>query len=293
LVGGFGVGFVTTGGTTTGGTTTGGTTTGGTTTGGTTTGGTTTGGTTTGGTTTGGTLTGSGTAMVMVTGFERVGGLEPVVGRPDVEVLGTDVAAGVGVPVTVAGAVTVLGAGLADGVGVPVPVWVWSLGTTISGLPPPAGGVEPKYDPATGRCEAGDTTALDPTTITLTVAAVAMPTNEAAATRVLVEVAASAEGRCNPAPSFTAVAPPWICQTPAGHSARPVARDDYSIRTVLSKSLSVVSVAEWPNDTDSYRHKTSELKRGRREKRPRGPEGHPELKTAHRGELSPTRGDGT
>ena len=44
--------------------------------------------------------------------------------------------------------------------------------------------------------------------MTLTVAAVAMPTKEAAATKVLVEVAASAEGRCNPAPSFTAVAPP-------------------------------------------------------------------------------------
>jgi hypothetical protein len=50
---------------------------------------------------------------------------------------------------------------------------------------------------------------LEPTTITLTVAAVAIPTKEAAATNVLVEVAASAEGRCNPAPSFTAVAPPW------------------------------------------------------------------------------------
>ena len=155
LVGGFGVGLMTTGGTITGGTTTGGTTTGGTTTGGTTTGGTTTGGTggtTTGGTTTvtGGTLTGSGTAIVTVTGFDRVGGLfEPVPGSPeDVGgVLATDVE-GVGVMAGVVGVTPVVGAGLADGVGVLVAGC--RLGTMINGLPLPAGGVEPKYEPATG-----------------------------------------------------------------------------------------------------------------------------------------------
>jgi hypothetical protein len=102
---------------------------------------------------------------------------------------------------------TVVGAGLADGLGVLAAECCW--GTTISVLPLPAGGVEPKYEPATGWRDAGDTTALEPTTIRLTVAAVAMPTKEAAATIVLAEVAASAVGRCDPAPSFTAVAPPW------------------------------------------------------------------------------------
>ena len=129
------------------------------------------------------------------------------------------------------------------------------MGTTINGLPAPAAGVDPRYEPATGWCDAGGTTALEPTTITLTVAAVAMPTKEAAATKIFVEVAASAEGRCNPAPSFTAVAPPWQALRRWA-----VARDDYSIRTVPGKSLSVVSVAEWPNDTVSYRHKTAGLK---------------------------------
>jgi hypothetical protein len=163
LVGGFGVGWMT-GGTTTGGTTTGGTTTGGTTTGGTTTGGTTTGGTTTGGTTTGGittggtttftggTLTGSGTEIVIVTGFDRVGGRpEPVPGSADEgepvdEVLVTDVEGGV--TAGVVGVMTVVGAGLTEGVGVLVAECCG--GTTISGLPPPTGGVEPKYEPATG-----------------------------------------------------------------------------------------------------------------------------------------------
>jgi hypothetical protein len=158
LVGGFGVGLMI-GGTTTGGTVTGGTITGGTTTGGTTavTGGTTTvtGGTVTGGTVTGGTVTGSGTEIVMVTGFDRVGGLfEPVPGSaeegvPVGEVPVTDVeAGGVGVTTRVVGVMAVGGAGLADGVGVLVAKCC--LGTTINGLPPPAGGVEPKYEPATG-----------------------------------------------------------------------------------------------------------------------------------------------
>ncbi len=115
-------------------------------------------------------------------------------------------AAAVGVVVAVAD-----GAGVAEGVGVLVAECC--LGTTISGLPPPAGDVEPKYEPATGGCEPGETTALEPTTITLTVAAVAMPTKEAAATKILVEVAASAEGRCSPAPSLTAVAPPLHAET--------------------------------------------------------------------------------
>jgi len=154
--GGFGVGFVT-GGTTTGGTTTGGTTTGGTTTGGTTTGGTTTvtGGTVTGGTVTGGTVTGSGKSMV-VTGFEPVGGFfVPVPGSgdcgdPDADggVPARVVGAGVGVRAGLDGVLTVFGAGLTDGVG--VLVGECSLGTTISGLPPPVWGVEPKYEPATG-----------------------------------------------------------------------------------------------------------------------------------------------
>lgn len=159
LVGGFGGGLVTTGGTMTGGTMTGGTTTGGTTTGGTTTGGTvtviggtTTGGTTTGGTTTGGTFTGSGTPTVMVVGFDRPGGVvEPVVGGalvPDVETVGVGVTAAVVDGLTVVTGVTVDGAGLADGVGVLVAVC--SLGTTISELLPPACGVEPRYEPATG-----------------------------------------------------------------------------------------------------------------------------------------------
>ena len=137
FVGGFGVGLTTTGGTTTGGTTTGGTTTGGTTTGGTTTGGTTT--------VTGGTLTGSGTEIVTVTGFVRVGGwFDPVLGEgvnglPATEVEG---AGGVGVTTGAVGVMTVGGAGLADGVGVLVAEC--SFGTMMSGLPPPAWGAEPK-----------------------------------------------------------------------------------------------------------------------------------------------------
>jgi hypothetical protein len=152
FVGGFGVGLTTTGGTTTGGTTTGGTTTGGTTTGGTITGGTTTGGTTTGGTTTGGTttvtggtLTGSGTEIVTVIGFVRVGGwFDPVPGVgadwvPPTEVEG---AGGVGVTTGTVGVMTVGGAGLGDRVGVLVAEC--SFGTMMSGLPPPAWGAEPK-----------------------------------------------------------------------------------------------------------------------------------------------------
>ncbi len=155
FVGGFGVGLTTTGGTTTGGTTTGGTTTGGTTTGGTTTGGTTTGGTTTGGTTTGGTttvtggtFTGSGTEIVTVPGWPLVGGLlDPVPDCADVDVdelpaADVEEVGGVGVATGVVGVTAVLGAGLADGVGVLVDECCF--GTTISGLPAPAWGVEPK-----------------------------------------------------------------------------------------------------------------------------------------------------
>ena len=138
---GFGLGL-TTGGTTTGGTTTGGTTTGGTTTGGTTTGGTVT--------VTGGTVTEIGTPIVTVTGLPLVGGFfVPVPVDPDGEELVTGVPApevGGGVTTTVVGAtvagVTVLGAGLADGVG--MLVGECNFGTTIRGLPPPAGEVEPK-----------------------------------------------------------------------------------------------------------------------------------------------------
>ena len=146
LVGGFGVGL-TTGGTITGGTTTGGTTTGGTTTGGTTTGGTTT---VTGGTRTGGMVTGNGTEIVTVTGLLPVAGLlDPVPGTTDdgVEVVGvlpTDVEGvdGVGVTRGASGVTTVVGAGVADGVGVLVAGCCF--GTTMSGLPPPDGGAEPK-----------------------------------------------------------------------------------------------------------------------------------------------------
>jgi len=139
---GLGVGFVTTGGTTTGGTTTGGTTT---VTGGTVTGGTVTGGTVTGGTVTGVTLTGSGTPIVTMTGFDGVVGFVVPVpddcGDPDGGVLATVTAAGVGVAVGLVD-VPVVGAGLTDGVGVLVAECC--LGTTISGLPPPVCGVEPK-----------------------------------------------------------------------------------------------------------------------------------------------------
>jgi hypothetical protein len=153
LVGGFGVGLTTTGGTTTGGTITGGTMTGGTTTGGTTTGGTMTGGATTGGTTTGGTttvtggtFTGSGTEIVTVIGFDPVGGVcEPVVGGVDEAatvgaVLVTDVEGGVGETTGVVGVTMVVGAGVADGVVLVPPC---CLGTMMSELPPPDGGVEP------------------------------------------------------------------------------------------------------------------------------------------------------
>jgi hypothetical protein len=147
FVGGFGVGLTTTGGTTTGGTITGGTITGGTTTGGTTTGGTTTGGTMTGGTTTvtGGTLTGSGTEIVTVIGFVRVGGwFDPVLGEGVDGVPATEVEGAGGVVVTTGtvGVMTVGGAGLADGVGVLVAEC--SFGTMMSGLPPPVWGAEPK-----------------------------------------------------------------------------------------------------------------------------------------------------
>src|SRR5471032_645326 len=103
-----------------------------------------------------------------------------------------------------------------------------------------------------------------------------MPTKEAAATKVLVEVAARAEGRCNPAPSFTAGT------SLVGPSAWAVARDDYSIRTVPGKSLSVVSMAEWPIDTVSYRHKTPELKHRRRAGTVSHQKDGTELRTGHR-----------
>jgi hypothetical protein len=145
LVGGFGHGGL--GGCVGVGWTTGGTTTGGTTTGGTTTGGITTGGTTTGGTTT--VTGGSGTSIVTVTGFDRLGGFAPV---PDGADEGAPVCAGV--VAGVVDGVTAVGAGLADGVGrlvaVGVEVAECRLGTTISGLPPPVWGAEPKYEPATG-----------------------------------------------------------------------------------------------------------------------------------------------
>ena len=119
FVGGFGVGLTTTGGTITGGTTTGGTT-----------------------TVTGGTLTGSGTEIVTVTGFDRVGGwFDPVLGEGVDEVPATDVEA-VGVTTGAVGVMTVGGAGLADGVGVLVAEC--SFGTMMSGLPPPVCGAEPK-----------------------------------------------------------------------------------------------------------------------------------------------------
>lgn len=142
LCGGHTVGLMT-GWTMTGGTTTGGTTTGGTTTGGTTTGGTTTGGTTTGGTTTGGTWTGSGTEIVTVPGLLPVGGLlDPVPGSTEGGgVLVADVE-GVGDTAGRVGVTTVVGAGVADGVGLLV-AECW-FGTTMSVLPPPDGGAEPK-----------------------------------------------------------------------------------------------------------------------------------------------------
>src|SRR5471032_2936366 len=111
-----------------------------------------------------------------------------------------------------------------------------------------------------------------------------MPTKEAAATKVLVEVAARAEGRCNPAPSFTAGT------SLVGPSAWAVARDDYAIRTVPGKSLSVVTMAEWPNDTDSYRHKTAKLKRRQCVGCLSHQKDGPELRTAAVAEPSPTRG---
>src|SRR5450432_3564144 len=86
-----------------------------------------------------------------------------------------------------------------------------------------------------------------------------MPTNEIAATRVLTGVAASVGGSRNAAPSFTAATPPQ--QFRSGPLASAVARDNYSIRTVPTKSLSVASMAEWPSDIRSYRHKSVEHKR--------------------------------
>jgi hypothetical protein len=147
LVGGFGGGLTTTGGTITGGTITGGTITGGTTTGGTTTGGTTTGGTTT---FTGGTFTGSGTEIVTVPGLLPAGGvLLPVPVDPEVDgvpVTEVEGVGGVAATTGVVGVTAVVGAGVADGVtdGVGVPVAECSFGTTMSGLPPPEGGAEPK-----------------------------------------------------------------------------------------------------------------------------------------------------
>jgi hypothetical protein len=227
-VGGGGLGF-TTGGTTTGGTTTGGTTTGGVTVGGTTTGGTTTGGTTTGGTTTGGTTTGgttTGTVTSIVTGLTGLTGLTGAVGLEE----GNEVTVEV-VPVTapVDGGVTdfvTVGVGLTAGVDAPDGDEVCCLGTTMSGLPPACVG-EPKLAPAAGGCEGGETAALEPITTTLTVATVVSPTSEMAATRVLTGVAASAAGRCNAAPSFTAATPPKheaVSDRPCGQALRPERR---------------------------------------------------------------------
>jgi hypothetical protein len=266
-VGGGGLGF-TTGGTTTGGTTTGGVTVGGTTTGGTTTGGTTTGGTTTGGTTTGGTTTG-GTTTVTVTSIVTGLGLTGLTGAVGLEE-GNGVTVDV-IPVTapVDGGVTGLvtaGVGLTAGVATPDGDEVCCFGTTMSGLPPDWVG-EPKLAPAAGGCEGGETAALEPITTTLTVATVVSPTSEMAATRVLTGVAASAAGRCNAAPSFTAATPPKhqaVSDRPAdrpfGRSA--VAPDNYSIRTVPTKSLSVATMAERPSDIASYRHKSAKPKAG-------------------------------
>lgn len=84
-------------------------------------------------------MTGSGTEMVTVPGFEWVGGAcEPVLGV----VGGVLMAVVAGVGGTTVGVTTVLGAGLVDGVGLLVAVCCF--GTMMSGLPPLAGGAEPK-----------------------------------------------------------------------------------------------------------------------------------------------------
>ncbi len=53
-----------------------------------------------------------------------------------------------------------------------------------------------------GCCEGGVTTALEPSTSTLAVATVVIPTRDTAAITVLVAVAPSAEGRCDTSPNF-------------------------------------------------------------------------------------------
>ena len=199
---------LTTGGTPTGGTTTGGVTVGGTTVGGMTTGGTTMGGTTAGGVTAGGVTTGRVTSMVTGSGLTGLTRLTGCVGFEE----GKVVTAGVGVvagPVDAGGGMELVtvGVGLTDGVDPPEGAELCCFGTTMSELPPDWVG-EPKLAPAAGWCEGGETTAFEPMTITLTVAAVVSPTNEIAATRVLTGVAAKAPGRWNAALSFTAATPP-------------------------------------------------------------------------------------
>lgn len=197
----------------------GGLTTGGTTTGGTTGGAVTVGGTTAGGGTTGGTTTSTGTATVIVTGPDfgggfgnapgpvgfdvggvgGVDGVDGVDGRDGID-LGPAVADGVTEPATV-------GVGFTEGVGTRAAPCVRCCGTTMRELPPACVG-DPKFEPATGGGDEGDTAAFEPIKMTPTVAAVVMPTNEIAATTVLTGVAASAGGSRNAAPSFTAATPP-------------------------------------------------------------------------------------
>jgi len=75
-------------------------------------------------------------------------------------------------------------------------------GTTMT---EPLGGctVPVRYGLAAAWWADGETTACEPMTTTLTVAAVVMATSDAAVTIVFVDVAASAEGRCNAAGTFT------------------------------------------------------------------------------------------
>jgi len=78
----------------------------------------------------------------------------------------------------------------------------------MTGLPPGSGALSKNWPAAAGGVF-GDTIAFEPSMMTPAVAAVVMPTSDAAAITVLTEVAANAEGRRRATPSFMVAAPPY------------------------------------------------------------------------------------
>lgn len=134
------------------------------------------------------------------------GGWEGVASWPEGAVGGTGTGkkTGNGVRCVGAGGAGV-GDGVTDGCGECDACFVRGLwpGTTTTGVPCVPGNVE-KPGPGAACCVDGVTTAFEPKTTTVAVAAVVTPTRQAAVIVTLVEVAASTVDRCVPAHSFTA-----------------------------------------------------------------------------------------